>query len=134
MPGGKKIDSPILRGDRHYHNYFFREHEGLVGKTPAMAAGIDLKLDKQNPMKDLIVTYCIHVEGIYTSSTWISCMPKWKKDATEFEVSVTYHDHRGYQAYLPRPVMEKLGDPDTIKFVVKGKHIELEAGQAEKHD
>ncbi|MGI0015796.1 MAG: hypothetical protein ACREBU_20455 [Nitrososphaera sp.] len=54
MPGGKKIDSPILRGHQHYNNYF-REHEGLVRKAPAEVAGINLNLDKQNPMKDLIV-------------------------------------------------------------------------------
>jgi hypothetical protein len=56
-------------------------------------------------------------------------LPKWKKDATEFEVSVTHHEHRGYQAYLPKPIMEKLGDPKAIKFVIKGKKIELEAGR-----
>lgn len=60
-------------------------------------------------------------------------MPKWKKDATEFEVHVTKHETRGSQAYLPKPVMEMLGDPDTIKFVVKGKHIEVEAGGAANH-
>lgn len=57
-------------------------------------------------------------------------VPKWKKDATEFEVSVTKHETRGSQTYLPKPVMDKLGNPDTIKFVVKGKHIEVEAGTA----
>lgn len=57
-------------------------------------------------------------------------MPKWKKDATEFEVHVTKHETRGYQAYLPKPVMERLGEPDTIKFVVKNKHIEIEPGEA----
>ena len=37
------------------HN-FVRPHTGLPdSQTPAEAAGIDLKLDKQNPMKDLIV-------------------------------------------------------------------------------
>jgi putative transposase len=40
---------------RHYHN-FVRPHTGLPNnQTPAEAAGIDLKLDPQNPMKDLIV-------------------------------------------------------------------------------
>jgi hypothetical protein len=61
-------------------------------------------------------------------------MPKWKKDATEFEVSVTHHEHRGYQAYLPKPIMEILGDPETIKFVLKGKKIEVEKGSATKLD
>jgi hypothetical protein len=56
-------------------------------------------------------------------------MPKWKKDATEFEVSVTHHETRGYQAYLPKPIMERLGDPDTIRFVVKGQKIEIQAGK-----
>lgn len=56
-------------------------------------------------------------------------VPKWKKDATEFEVSVTHHDHRGYQAYLPKPIMEILGDPETIKFILKGKKIEVERGE-----
>jgi hypothetical protein len=59
-------------------------------------------------------------------------LPKWKKDATEFEVSVTRHEHRGYQTYLPKPIMKRLGEPKTIKFLVKGKHIELEAGQETK--
>jgi hypothetical protein len=59
-------------------------------------------------------------------------LPKWKKDATEFEVSVTHHEHRGYQAYLPKPIMEILGEPKTIKFRLKGKKVELEAGQDTK--
>ncbi len=61
-------------------------------------------------------------------------MPKWKKDATEFEVSVTHHEHRGYQAYLPKPIMDILGSPKAIKFVIKGKRIELEAGKGDKVD
>lgn len=52
-------------------------------------------------------------------------MPKWKKDETEFVVHVSHHETRGDQTYLPKPVMAFLGDPDTIKFVIKGKHIEV---------
>ena len=58
-------------------------------------------------------------------------MPRWKKGQKEFTVSVTYHEHRGYQSYLPRPIMEMLGNPKAIKFIVKninGK-IEVEAGK-----
>jgi len=54
-------------------------------------------------------------------------MPKWKKDETEFPVSVTWHKTRGYQAYIPTPIMDELGDPDFIKFVKKGKKVEVEA-------
>lgn len=40
---------------RHYHN-FVRPHTGLPdNQTPAEAAGLDLKLDKGQPIKDLIV-------------------------------------------------------------------------------
>ena len=57
-------------------------------------------------------------------------MPKWKKDETGFNVSVTYHQHRGYQAYIPKPIMEMLGNPKNIKFIVKGsKRIELRVGE-----
>jgi hypothetical protein len=45
-------------------------------------------------------------------------MPKWKKDETEFTVSVTYHKHRGYQSYIPKPIIEKLGNPESLKFRV----------------
>jgi len=54
-------------------------------------------------------------------------LPKWKKGQTEFLVSVTYHEHRGCQAYLPKPVMELLGNPSKIRFVVHNKKIELKA-------
>ncbi|MGI0037821.1 MAG: hypothetical protein ACRD99_05635 [Nitrososphaera sp.] len=59
-------------------------------------------------------------------------MPKWKKDATEFEISVTSHELRGFQAYLPKPIMEMLGVPKTVKFMVKGKRVELEAGNVKR--
>lgn len=45
MRGLKKMDTLILAGYQLYHNYF-REHQGLVGKTPAEVAGI--KIEGQN--------------------------------------------------------------------------------------
>ena len=45
MRGIKNLDTPILTGYQIYHNYF-REHEGLNGKTPAEIAGI--KIEGQN--------------------------------------------------------------------------------------
>ena len=55
-------------------------------------------------------------------------MPKWSKDATEFTVSVGYHEIRGYQVYIPRPVVEHLEihrdksrHPKPITFVLDGK-------------
>lgn len=54
-------------------------------------------------------------------------MPKWKKDQKEFVVSVTYHEQRGCQCYLPKPILKILDNPERIKFVVIGKRIEIEA-------
>jgi hypothetical protein len=45
-------------------------------------------------------------------------MPKWKKDAKEFTVGVNYSDGRGYQSSIPIPVIDRLGKPNTIKFVI----------------
>jgi hypothetical protein len=50
-------------------------------------------------------------------------MPKWKKDEKEFNVSVSYNEHRGYQCYIPKPIMEKLGNPASIKFFVEDEKI-----------
>ena len=42
MRGLKKSDTPILAGYQLFHNYI-RGHEGLEGKTPAEACGIEIK-------------------------------------------------------------------------------------------
>ncbi|HEX9678624.1 hypothetical protein [Nitrososphaera sp.] len=57
-------------------------------------------------------------------------MPKWKKDATEFKVGVNFVDKRGYSSTIPKPVMEALGEPENIKFIVKGKKVEVMAAQS----
>jgi hypothetical protein len=52
-------------------------------------------------------------------------MPKWKKGAKEFTVGINYHDRRGYQSSIPKPVIDALGNPDEIKFIIDGKKIEV---------
>ena len=53
-------------------------------------------------------------------------MPKWKKDVTEFTVSVNHNETRGYQSSIPKPVIEALGEPDKITFLIKAKkRVEL---------
>jgi len=42
MRGLKTDNTPILKGYQIYHNYL-RSHEGLNGKTPAEACGIEVK-------------------------------------------------------------------------------------------
>ena len=39
---------------------------------------------------------------------------------------IRYNEHRGYQCYVPRPVMEKLENPASIKFVIKDENIAVE--------
>ena len=48
-------------------------------------------------------------------------MPKWKKNAREFIVSVNHNEIRGYQSSIPKPVMELLGFPQRIRFIIKAK-------------
>jgi hypothetical protein len=52
-------------------------------------------------------------------------MPKWKKDATEFTVSLNFHKTRGYQATIPRPVVEKLADRSKLTFRIKGERVTI---------
>jgi transposase InsO family protein len=46
MRGLKKNDTPLLTGYQIYHNYV-RPHQGLNGKTPAEACGIEVKGDNK---------------------------------------------------------------------------------------
>lgn len=52
-------------------------------------------------------------------------MPKWKKDAKEFTVSVNYNEIRGYQSSIPKPIMDVLGAPDKVTFIVNGDKIKI---------
>lgn len=49
-------------------------------------------------------------------------MTRWKKDETEFPVSVIVDSHR-IKCTIPRPVYEKLGEPEMIKYVIKGDKV-----------
>jgi len=46
MRGLKNADTPILKGYQIFHNYL-RPHEGLDGKTPAQACGIEVQGDNK---------------------------------------------------------------------------------------
>jgi hypothetical protein len=54
-------------------------------------------------------------------------MPKWKEGAKEFTVSVTYHEVRGYQTVMPKPVAEHLGRPERVTFEIKRGKVEVRA-------
>lgn len=63
--------------------------------------------------------------------TLITFVPKWKKDAKEFTVGVNFNEVRGYQSSIPKPIMDALGIPKSIKFVVKGRTIEIKSANGE---
>ncbi len=52
-------------------------------------------------------------------------MPKWSKDAKEFTVNVHYDEAKGSQIKMPKPILEKMGKPEKIKFIIEGKRIEV---------
>ncbi|MCE2508488.1 MAG: hypothetical protein J4G04_04195 [Nitrosopumilaceae archaeon] len=51
-------------------------------------------------------------------------MVTWRKGATEFTVSIIRNPqrHTNY-SYIPKPVLERLGNPDVLKFVFRGDDI-----------
>lgn len=53
-------------------------------------------------------------------------MPKWKSNAKEFKVAVNYSEKNGYQTTIPKPIAEKMGIKDQVKFVLKGTKVEVE--------
>ncbi len=73
------------------------------------------------------------VNDIYPDKSLFGIMPKWKKDETEFPVSVGFNEVKGYWVTVPKPIIEFLGKPDRITFLIKGKtKVEVIAGETSK--
>jgi len=53
-------------------------------------------------------------------------MPKWNKEAKEFEVSISYSEKKGSKINMPKPILELLGKPLKVKFIISGKKILVE--------
>ena len=53
-------------------------------------------------------------------------MSRWNKEAKEFEVSIAYCDKKGSKVNVPKPILEILGKPLKIKFIISGKRILVE--------
>ena len=56
---------------------------------------------------------------------FIRIVPKWSKDAKEFSVSVHYDDEKGSQVRIPKPLLERMGNPDKVIFVIDGKDVKI---------
>ena len=61
-------------------------------------------------------------------------MPKWKKDETQFTVSLGQNDVKGYWCTVPKPIVELLGEPESLTFEINKSKIEVKAGSLKKSD
>ncbi len=56
-------------------------------------------------------------------------MPKWKKNETEFNVSITENKSCGTSySYIPKPILKELGNPNRLKFIKIRSKIVIESG------
>ena len=56
-------------------------------------------------------------------------MTRWKKDETEFTVSLFVDKSRGSMCIVPKPIVDMLGEPDSLKFRIKNKDILVTVGE-----
>ena len=57
-------------------------------------------------------------------------MTTWAKDATDFTVSVTRNvAARTSYSYIPKPVLNLLGDPRHLTFKIRGGQVLVTAGK-----
>ena len=56
------------------------------------------------------------------SSSILDWMTKWSKDAKEFTVKVNDDKRGSLFCRIPKPILDQLGSPTSIKFVL-GKKI-----------
>ena len=60
-------------------------------------------------------------------------MTKWAKDATEFTVSVTRKEKlMTSYSYIPKPILDKLGTPKRITFVLQDELVLVKAEDTTK--
>ena len=69
--------------------------------------------------------FCNYVDMFKYVDSQFNMLPKWKKDAKEFTVSVNYNEDRGYQSSIPKPIMDALGEPDRVTFVISGDTVTI---------
>ena len=58
-------------------------------------------------------------------------MTRWKQDETQFPVKIQYNEKRGSYVVIPKPIIDKLNEPDEVIFEIKhgGKIITLKRGR-----
>jgi hypothetical protein len=54
---------------------------------------------------------------------------KWTKGTRTFKSSVTHAGDRGAQLYLPKPISDMWGTPDSVIFQMQGDSVTLRKGK-----
>ena len=52
-------------------------------------------------------------------------MPKWKKDASKFEMRVVNDGKGSRYVRIPKPVDDLMGQPESIEFTITGRRITI---------
>lgn len=55
-----------------------------------------------------------------------NAMTRWKKDETEFTVSLFVDRSRGSMCIVPKPIVDMLGEPDRVTFRIKNNRITVD--------
>ncbi len=50
-------------------------------------------------------------------------LTRWKKDETEFTVKLSFDGRNSISCRIPKPVLEMLGNPESITFRIKDSKI-----------
>lgn len=62
-------------------------------------------------------------------------MTRWLKNETKFTVNVNPNNNgeggTSYVCRIPKPIIEKLGFPNSLSFIVDGRTIVVKAGDVE---
>jgi len=55
-------------------------------------------------------------------------MTRWKKDETEFPVSLSFDGTNSKRCRIPKPIIDFLGDPESLKFNLKNGKVIITSG------
>ena len=56
---------------------------------------------------------------------------RWPKGATEFTVGITHNKQNNTRySYIPKPVLDLLGDPARLKFSIRDGEVVVEGAKA----
>ena len=50
-------------------------------------------------------------------------LTRWKKGETEFHVALSFDGASSKRCRIPKPIIDMLGDPNTLKFVIRDNAI-----------